>query len=63
LLRRKNRAAYAKWKTGEYPSLWHALNVSGIKKAPSRLSLMKRNWKRATEEERFQFVEWITSIL
>ena len=49
--------AYAE---GEYPSVRQAAIAAGIVRVPTPVDIIKREWGKATEEQRREVMEWIT---
>lgn len=58
LLKRRSPETHAKWASGDFVSLASALKAAGIKKTRSPLHELKNGWKKASEAERRQFIEW-----
>ncbi|KAB2784574.1 hypothetical protein F9K97_16495 [Brucella anthropi] len=58
LLKRRSPETHAKWVSGDFVSLAAALKAAGIKKTRSPLHELKNGWKKASEAERREFIEW-----
>lgn len=44
---------------GEYPSVRQAAIAAGIVKVPSQLDVLRKAWKKATDDERGEFLDWL----
>jgi hypothetical protein len=57
-LKREHPGIYADFKAGRIPSIRQAAAKAGIKKLPTSLTHLKREWAKASGKERRAFVKW-----
>jgi hypothetical protein len=59
VLKRDHRAIYDDLMAGRIPSMRQALLLAGLKRPPSPLNGLKREWKKAVLADRRKFFEWV----
>ena len=60
-LKSEHPLIYADLMAGRIPSTRQAAAQAGLIHLPTRLSAMKKDWKKATTAERRRFLEWLKS--
>ncbi|MEC5293586.1 hypothetical protein VSX64_22820 [Aurantimonas sp. C2-6-R+9] len=58
-LKREHPATYADLKAGRYRSLGEAVIAAGIRKPRPRVRELQNAWKKASESERAEFIQWL----
>lgn len=57
-LEKEHPAIFADLKLGRIKSPAKALQIAGIKRAPGPLSVLKREWGKASPKDRVEFLKW-----
>jgi hypothetical protein len=60
-LRRDHPTIFADLSSGKFVSVREAAAAAGLIRLPSRVDALKREWKKAKNEQQAEFVKWLTS--
>jgi hypothetical protein len=55
-LENKNPAVFARWKSGEIPSMIQARLQAGLMRPPSSLIALRREWRKASAADKLAFI-------
>ena len=58
-LQRDHQNILADLNAGKYPSVRQAAIAAGIVRVPSQLDVLRRAWRKASDDERGEFLDWL----
>lgn len=60
-LKKESPATFADYRAGKYTSVSQAAFAAGLRRPPTVLQILKREWKKARGSERQAFLAWLGS--